>query len=222
MKVFSEDTEKLESGVLGTSLVIRISELQLTSGLKELAESFRERCGDIKTAFDFGFVSSIEPPFGLYCTCHGHVEGSKVTHFRLALQRKPTTPPPKSLEEVSKKLGGYKEGWPRLLAALEGQKADARAEYQAAVVDRNKWALRINKRRLPGSFGDLKFEAEELGFSNTNRNSKVTIGFEKGESIYVVRIRSQIPVIFKPDFFEDVAALLWQELNPLLKADEPY
>jgi hypothetical protein len=214
MNFFAEVAEELESGVIGLDITLRSDEIPLTEAFRQLALPFKSKCGKIESAFDFGFLSDVEPPRGLHGVCHGHFEEKMLSHFLVALRRKPDSKPPENLRKASEQIGG-KNGMLKILSALEEPDVNWRASLEAVVLSPKRWPLKIKKRKSAEKIGGFKMEQEEIRLKNLKNHTDTVITFRSDISSYVIQIKSTIPAKLNNACFENVSEQLWDKVQAL-------
>jgi hypothetical protein len=215
MVFFAESSKELKSGVVGFEITLVAKNLQLTSELREFVLPFKSRCGEIETAFDLSFISKKAHPLGVYVQCHGHIDGDRISHFILYLQRKPKSSPPPNLTQTSEKLGGYPSGLLNFFPIMGGQQTQCRASFKGLVIEPKSWPLKITRYKLSKKVGAFTLEQEEINFENKRDETKAVITFMPGESRYFLQIKSTVAVKLNDACFESASEQLWEKANSL-------
>jgi hypothetical protein len=217
MVFFSESPKELKSGVFGFGITLITKNLRLTPELRAFVLPFKSKCGQIETAFDFGFLSRKASPLGLYVGVHGHINEGQLPHFLLHLGRKPASPPPAHIIQTSQKLGGYPSGFLKLIATLDAQTTECHATFKALIVDSKRWTVELARPKLPKKIGQFEIEHEAIHFENKHGKTKAEIAYLPGERLPKLNINSTVNVNLDSDCFESASEQLWVKVNSLFE-----
>lgn len=213
MRLFSEDVKEFaEEGVVGMELTIRSKSVRPTPALVALAEPFRDRCGDVETAFNIAALSEGKHPTGLYLMCHGHLHGDEpIDHFYITIKRRPSSNPPDEIVKTSAALGGYYKALDKLLAALDSQEIEASVSLAILIADSKKWAPLVKVRKLPAVDG-FKFEESDLSFASNDGKCEVVISCGEYDK-FSVEISDHLPITLDSNCLNNLGNQLWSKVS---------
>jgi hypothetical protein len=217
LSYFAENAKALVSSKLfGVRFECHAKEdLLANDEAKALMREFRSACGDVATAFQLGFISSIRSPFGLFCMVHGHVVSQRLTNLSIVIQRQPSTPPPQSLADLNLKMGGYQRGWERLMRMIADQSVTCDVRLQLFLTKDFKPPLRLRQRK---AISDRVFHLETEEYELTSKRAAgldLVVAFRRGVPGPLLKIEHAQRVRFSNDFVEAQSDRLFKLCNSL-------
>ncbi|HSH38047.1 MAG TPA: hypothetical protein VK993_04610 [Chthoniobacterales bacterium] len=220
---FAEDPKRTAAAKLfGVRFECHLTtDLAANDEASALLHRFRKRCGEVEQAFDLAFISTVESPFGLFCLVHAHVADDRVSELSIRLGRKPPTEPPAAIAELDSAIGGFAQGWQRLMRVVAAQRASCDARLHVFVTKNFVPPFRLRRRR---AFRNdvFKLETEELEFScSHSKNLEIAATFKRGAPGTLLRIENTLDIEFTADFVEVISKRLFAECKPLFESNEP-
>lgn len=213
MQYFTEDPEEMkkqEAFALEADLVWR--DLPLPDSLAKVASEYEKECGHGEVSFTFYLVSEASSPGGVWCNIHGHKKDGRLSFLQVTLSRKPSSPPPAIVTEISDKFGGYPSGFKSLLGEIFGETRACTADVRLVF---GKTPLKIKPRSIGDELKPLVWKSEELTLTAPD-GTEVEITFLEDEGV-MVKVECEFPLAIGDNSFEAAAEILWNKMTPLIK-----
>jgi hypothetical protein len=185
----------------------------LTSRIEELAVKFKPAENSDFKSFDLIFISDVEPPFGVYCTCHGHIENGALSSFRAIMRRKPKLPPSSELIEASTSLGGYPVGLDAFFVEFKGHITECDAD--AVIVSSDAELVKLRPRSNEEAVLPFKRKADNVTLEGPNGADVDIEFFEEGVSLMP---RADISLKMDGRCFEAACEALMLVISPIFTA----
>jgi hypothetical protein len=214
MRYFSENADELRrADALAMEIDLAWRDLVLPASIGDYPERFKGQCNNKSNPFHIFFISSADPPFGLWCQCHGHIDDGRLVYLQINLDRKPRNPnPPEEWARISDELGGYPKGLNALLTDLHGQCGPCQAELDLFF---QKPLFKISRRKLPKEISPFRAVSQTLNLEGPDE-LEVGVHFPtKGGAL--VNIETKFELAINQECFETACTLLKDKLTPLMR-----
>ena len=204
---------------IAARLQLSLPDMELPRGLLDLAVQANTDEGESPNSFTIYAFSESADTKGVLFILYGQMNEGIVSNFTLNARRRPTEPPPPSAIEGNQKTGGYPEALDRIFSLFPKKTVKCKAAGQFYCPTSPLGTASKEKFR-----GGFQLTGKKLLFEAANPIDGTKIfaivdSWPAPEGV-MVETEANIEITFSPFCIEEAANLLWQQISPLVKADD--